>query len=241
MARERYLLHAGEETINQAGAEIKADNPKAKWKNFWYYHKFHVLIGVVVVLVAGFLIHDVTSVVHADYEVGLITQSSYPEDDIQALETELAKYGKDLNSDGKVVVQVNATTVAADSSNAGDPNVQMAGVVRLDADLSSGTSMIFLTDDASFLDQQKKQQMFSYLDGSVPVENASDFTRMRVALKDCKKLSGLRTGSPDGSALLDKLSISMRVFKGTTLEGKKDKNEYYAASKKLFDQVISAQ
>lgn len=240
MARERYLLHAGEEKINEPGAEKKADNPKAKWQNFWYYHKLHVLIGAVVIALAVFLIHDMTSAVRPDYQVGLITQSSYPQEAVDALETELAKYGEDLNSDGKVVVQITPTAIAGDSSNVGDPNVQMAGVVKLDADLSEGSSMIFLTDDASFQDQQKKQKLFAYLDGSMPEDNASDFAHMRIALKDCKKLSGLSTNSSYG-AVLDKLSLSMRVFKGTKLEDKKDKEQYFAASKKLFDKVTSAQ
>lgn len=242
MARERYLLHAGEETINQPGVEKKADSPKAKWENFWFYHKWHVLIGIVIVMAAAFFIHDFTSNVKPDYQIGLITQKPCSEQAIESLEKELAKYGEDRNSDGKVVVQVDSTVLADDSGSANaDPNVQMAGVVRLSADLAEGTSMIFITDDASFRSQQAKQQMFSYLDGAMPPDGASDFDRMRVALKDCKKLAGLGAAVPEGegTGLLKDLSISLRIFKGTQLEGKKGMSAYFTASKKLFDQVIS--
>ena len=242
MARERYLLHAGEEAINRPGAEKKADNPKSKWENFWFYHKWHVIIGVFLIALAVFFLHDLLSVVHPDYQIGLITQNSYSDTAISQLETELAKYGEDLNSDGKVIVQVNSYVVMNDTASAPvDPNIQMAGVVKMSADLNDGTSMIFLTDDASFQDQQKKQKLFSYLDGTMPADGASDYSRMRVALKNCKKLAalGADTTPGGGKEFLDNLSISLRVFKGTQLEGKKDKDQYFAVSKKLFDKVIS--
>ncbi len=241
MARERYLLHAGEETINRQGAEIKAATPRDKWQNFWYYHKWHVLIGIVVVLLAAFFIRDALSVVHPDYEIALVTQNTYSEDAINELEAQMAQSGVDLNSDGKVVVQVDPYVISSDA--AGGMNAQMAGVVKLDADLAAGTSMIFMTDDASFQDQQTKSQIFAYLDGSMPAENATDYSRMRVALKDCKKLASLGEDTTPGGGkdILNTLSMSMRVFQGTQLEKDKGKSAYFDASKKLFDQIIAGQ
>lgn len=239
MAREQYLLHAGEETINRSGAELKPENPKSKWDNFWFYHKWHVILGVAAVLLAGFFIHDMLSVVHPDYEIGMITRKGWSESAITALENDFQAHGEDLNGDGKVVVQVNSYVIAADSDTA-DPNVQMASVTKLTADLSRGTSVIFLTDDPSFQSEQMQGTVFSYLDGSNPPENAADYNRMRVALKNCKKLQNL-TAVPNGEGqnLLDSLSLSLRVYKGSSLEGKADKQAYYAASKKLFDKVIA--
>ena len=49
MARERYLLHTGDEEIHNQEKEIKLVTKKDKWSNFWYYHKKHVIIGIVLV------------------------------------------------------------------------------------------------------------------------------------------------------------------------------------------------
>lgn len=241
MARERYLLHAGDETINQPGAEKKPETPKQKWQNFWFYYRWHVVIGAVVIILVAFFLHDILSVVKPDYQIALVTQFNYSDDAISSLETELAKSGVDLNSDGKVVVQITSNVISSDGS--GDMNAQMAGVVKLDADMASGTSMIFLTDDASFKDQQKKTQIFAYTDGSRPADNATDDFRMRVALKNCKSLSTLNADTTPGGGkfLLDNLSMSLRVFQGTGLEKDKSKVAYFDASKKLFDKVISGQ
>lgn len=237
MAREGYLHNAGEETINAPGAEIKIETPKGKWDNFWFYHKWHVIIAIAVAALIGFFIHDMLTVVHPDYQIGLITQAGYSSEATDRLEQELEKYGEDLNHDGKVVVQVNAYVVAADPNSA-DPNMQMASVTKLTADLSDGMSMIFLTDDASFQNEQKSQQLFTYLDGTSPAANATDYDKMRVSLKDAAKLQSLKTSvsTGEGALMLNNLSASLRIVKGTKAEDKQ--MDYYTASKKLFDQVF---
>jgi hypothetical protein len=237
MAREQYLLDGNEVKIHSAPVDTKPQTPKSKWENFWYYYKWYVIVGVFILFVVLFTVYDFRSKVNPDYEIGLITQQSYPDDVIAALEARLTQYGTDLNGDGKVMVHVNPYVVG--DTGTGDPNLQMAGYAKITADLSNATSMIFIADSASFAKEQEEFQLFSYLDGSTPAEGAKDYDRMRVALKDCSVLSDLRTGLPDENMrnTFDDLSISMRVFQGTQLEQQEDKAAYYAASKKLFDTI----
>ncbi|HEX3039077.1 MAG TPA: hypothetical protein VHP54_02115 [Caproiciproducens sp.] len=241
MAREQYLLHGDEGTIHSAPVDAKPQTPKSKWENFWYYHKWHVVAGVFILFVVLFTVYDFRSKENPDYEIGLITQVSYPSDVTDALEAQFAKSGTDLNGDGKVTVRVNLYMVGNGETSSGmsDPNTQMAGYVKITADLSNGTSMIFVTDDASLAKEQGQIHIFSYLDGSTPAEGAKDYDRMRVPLKDCRGLSNLKIIGTDGKTqdIYNDLSISMRVFKGTQMEQQKDKAAYYAASRKLFDEI----
>jgi hypothetical protein len=226
-------LHEDEEEANQPGAETKATTPKSKWENFLYYHKVHMIIGFCVILLAGFLIHDLTSKVNPDYQIALITQQSYPEEMTEALQNQIAKYGEDLNSDGKVVVQISNYVVADDTdSGKVDLNMQAAGVTRLSADFQTGGSMLFITDDASFKNQQQRAEIFSYLNGSVPKDGATDYQNMRVSLKDCKKLSTSING-------MENLSISLRIYKGSQIEGQKGMDSYFSASKKLLEKITA--
>ena len=228
-------MHADEEEANQPVAETKAPTPKSKWENFLYYHKVHMIIGLCVILFAGFMIHDVTSKVNPDYQIALLTQHSYSQEVTEALQNEIAKYGEDLNSDGKVVVQISNYVVADDTGSANvDPNMQMAGVTRLSADYETGESMLFITDDASFKSQQQKSAIFLYLNGSTPKDGATDYQNMRVNLKDCKKLSTSISG-------MENLSISLRIYKGSQIEGKKGMDSYFAASKKLLQKITAKQ
>ena len=66
MARERYLLHTGDEEIHNQEKEIKLVTKKDKWSNFWYYHKKHVIIGIVLVALLGMFIYDMASKINPD-------------------------------------------------------------------------------------------------------------------------------------------------------------------------------
>lgn len=250
MARERYLLHAGEDTIHDPNAEKKAEKtvetPQGKWDNFWYYHKIHVLIGVFVLLIAGYFIWSAVRTVQPDYTIGMITRQNYPQEAISALENEMAKYGKDLNKDGKVVVQINQYTISSEKVQAANPQMDMAYQTKMTADITEGISMIFITDDESFRSQEQQgNHMFAYLDGSTPKDTATDYDKMRVSVPKCPKLANgsvninLISGSKDIklSALMKDLSLSMRVYYGSGIQGKQ--KDYYEASKALFQKLTT--
>lgn len=243
MAREGYLLHAGEEEIHKGDAELKADTPKKKWDNFWFYHKIHVIIAIVLIALVAFFIRDMVTKVNPDYEIGMITQATYPSDMTDSLEKQLEKYADDRNGDGKVTVQINQYVLAAGTEP--DPSMaqmQQASFVKLSADLSSGTSVIFITDQPSLEYQQKNTQIFSYLDGTTPKEGAKDYDKMRVGFPSCKNLAPLKydmtLASGGKGNLFDNLGVSLRVYKGSAMEGNEKLEKYYADSKKLFDKLV---
>ncbi len=253
MAREGYLLHAGEDTIHDPEAEKKAERerktPHGKWENFWYYHKIPVLVAVCVLLVAGYMVWSAVRTVRPDYTVGMVTQQACPEEAADALQDAMAKYGKDLNGDGKVVVQISQYTLSpangSSGAGTGDAQMDMAYRTKLMADVSAGTSILFLTDDASLRAlEQQGQHLFAYRDGSTPKEDASDYDRMRVPLSQCPKLAGL-SGTASGaggtkinlSGATKDLSLSLRIYYGSGIEGKE--KDYYLASKALFQKLTS--
>lgn len=246
MAREQYLLHAGDETIHRPGEDKKPEDPKKKWENFWYYHRLHVLIAAAVLLLAGFFVWQSLQSVTPDYTVGMITETQCPDSVVQQFQNAMQKYGKDLNGDGKVVVQVVPYTIARAQGGSGgtssgqalaDPQMQEAMQIKLAADLTTGTSMIFLTDDASFRSQESKNHLFAYLDGSTPPDTETDYGKMRVSVEMCPGLPGLgllgpvpSSGGGDSGYF-----ISLRSYRGTAVAGKSD--GYYKACKELFDKL----
>ena len=234
MAREALLLHAGEETIHPE-KEPAPKTPKGKWENFWYYHKWHLLILAVAAIVAGYLIHDTLSVQRPDYQIGMITEYAYPQTDLDALQARFAAAGKDLNGDGRVVVQIDDYFFPADGGDG--TQADMANRMKFEADLSTGQSVIFLTDEASFSAEQRALSMFSLTGGGAP-KPENGMADMRVPLKSCPKLSDLKdeeqvTSGGEKGDLFANLGISLRVNSDNV------KPEDYAASKALFDAIIS--
>lgn len=118
-----------------------------KLRNFWYYHKIQVLIGLAVLLVTGYLGAQRLSAPDPDYHIGLVRAVPLTDAELESLTATFASAGEDLNGDGEVLVQIHTYYVdlADTSENAGVNNAQT--VAALDADLIGAVSGIFLLED----------------------------------------------------------------------------------------------
>lgn len=227
MAREGLLIH---EAGDRPEPLSPKETPRKKWENFWYYHKWHVLVLLLAVILVFFLVRDLTRP-RADYEIGLITAYDCPQEAIDLLQKNIAKYGEDINGDGRVTVQIDSYTINAEDGS----EAQMANQVKLEADLSTGECMLFLTDEDSFSQQQEKEKMFAETDGSTPPKGENGPDGMRIPLSKMKALAGLSYRTEEGENLLDGLGMSLRVYQGTAVDGKKD--DYWNASRRLFQKL----
>lgn len=233
MAREGMLLHAGEDRINPTGPEPPR---KRDFGDFWYYHKWHLLIALVAVVFVGFLLHDLLFKVSPDYQVSVVSEQYLSDASAQQMEQELAKYGTDLNGDGKVLVQLNQYVFPTDKTIQNQANA--AAWVKFESDLTAGTSVIFFTDDASFRSVQKQLKIFGNADGSAPKSGEELSPGLRIPLSSCPAFSGLLAANRSGSKAADvghlgDFGISLRVKTGVSAD-------YDAACRKMYEKLISA-
>lgn len=123
----------------------------AKLKNFWYYYKIPVIIGILVLGVGIYLGAQKAATPKADYHIGLISTTPRSDAQLAVLTDGFAAQGEDLNSDGQVLVQLHPYSVdlADEDPNAGVKNAEK--VAALDADLIGKMSGIFLTEDPETL------------------------------------------------------------------------------------------
>ena len=199
MARERYLLNAGEDTIHQN--EIKLVTGKDKRKNWWYYHKVHLLVGIIVVGLVGSFIYSMVTKVNPDYTIGLLTSYSMPSNGLDQLEQCITPYADDRNGDGQVVVRLNQY-VMGDSSGEGAVYAY-AGSTRLMADLEARDSYFFLLEDPAVF--QENYQILRRLDGSLPKETDQDYESCYPCWSDCPVLQALPLGEYTGKILNQEL------------------------------------
>lgn len=129
--------------------DIQPDIPveltkKQRRRNWWHYHKWHVGIGVVALLIAGNLVWHAVTQVHPDYQIAYVGAYPLPEGEAAAWEDRLSAFGIDCNGDGKVVVQLNQYP----AGGSGDELMYAAASnVKLMADLDSCESYFFLLED----------------------------------------------------------------------------------------------
>lgn len=243
MARERYLVGSGEETIHQN--EIVLTSKKDIRKNWWHYHKtivFAILIGLAVVCS---FVYSVVTRVKPDYQIGILTTAAWPDNAVEELESYLEQYADDRNGDGKIIVQLN--TYALGSPDTADANVQQAAVVKFSADCTTGDSMIFLHDEASFdyVKQSGMEGFWLYKDGRDMPADKTDYENAMYSWKEVGALANfhvVNTGddgitSADYDILLERYRLSMRANSGATAE-KRESNTYYADSLALFHRLL---
>ena len=216
----KYLMWKYRNVRPDQPRELTAKEKRANW---WYYHKWHVAIGAVLVFVLGNILWSALGIgkVVPDYQLAYVGSSFLPADTVSALENALAGLGADANGDGQVVVKVNQF-VSADSS--GDANAAMyayAATASLMADLDSCDSYFFLLEDPDTF--QRNYKVLSRLDGTLPTDFDRDYESCYRLWADCPALAGLELGrytetvldqtvSGDNQELLSNLYLARRGF-----------------------------
>ena len=110
MASYRYERNITEEDVRPVKEHTYTR--KERWNNWWDYNLKWVIIAVIAVGFVGYcFIGQYFFTVHPDYNIGVVAPYYLPEDTVNALETQLAAFGEDLNGDGQTVVTLNVYTL----------------------------------------------------------------------------------------------------------------------------------
>lgn len=237
MARERYLLDDTEDTIHEN--EIKPQTAADKRKNWWDYHKVHVLLVVLAIAVVGYFIYSVTSKTKPDYTITVMTQYTVPSDlqtDIQEL---FEKYADDRNGDGKTYVAMNFCRFNTSGTSEFETSELQASFVKFATDASAGDSMIFAYDDASYkyLDQDDLEGFFGPVDGT---DNDYYLWKDIPALNNLELNHYNEEGATKESVLsvLGELKVAVRTEDGAAFK-KQEKIDYRNDSVKLYECLLN--
>ena len=198
MASPRYTLNIQQEDLIPE-EEIQYTK-KEKFANWLHYSKYAIILVAFLVLLAGWLIHDVRNRVLPDYQFALITPVHISGDMLTAMETALEAELVDVNQDGQVRVNVafyqldysrNREIANLDSTVQGNEET-MAAEQGITTDLSVSESIIFITDDFESL--QESVPIFAFLDAPFyyPAEDEmDDYEKMYTLWGDSELMSSL--------------------------------------------------
>lgn len=198
------------ETYDQTPEPPREYTKKEKAQNWWHYHWVIVVVAFLCVLFVAWVVKDIFFQVKPDVQIAYVGTASLPADTVTALEDALTPYSSDVNGDGKVIVQIDTYTIDFDSESqdSTDAYNQMAGVTRLNGDLSSGSkTCIFLLEDPENF--EKMTGALRYLDGTTPEDQddaAADWQQMVYRWTDCPVLTGLDLGNFEGYTALDDIT-----------------------------------
>lgn len=177
------------------------DRPEFTWKNWWYYNKWFVILGVVAVFsVVSVIVGNITKT-KPDYQIAYIGEYPLPNDTVLSIESALAEMGKDLNGDGKVVFKLNQYPTVKNA----DPEIALGQVgweTQLMADLLDCESYFFL------------------------LENAEEFN-MNYNILDDDLILITSVGSLSGIERIKDMQLSRRTFEGKTVKNKNGCDEFW--------------
>ena len=168
--------------------------PEQKRANWWYYHKWHVVLGVVLLLSAASILARALGFGESrpDYQIAYVGAASLPEDTAAALENALSDLGTDCNGDGRVIVRLNQYVTGSD-----DAMYAYAQRIRLMADIDACDSCFFLLDDPEGF--QDTCGVLALADGSLPEDGESG--PLYLSWSDCPVLNALQLGGYSESLL----------------------------------------
>lgn len=197
------------------------EDRKKKWDNFWYYYKYHVLIGAFILFCVITFAKDMLGKVSYDYNIGFLGGYSIMEEDKTKLEKWFVKNAEDLNKDGEVHVQVNDYFIPSEGEDGYDPQMVMAGQTKFSADVQTATSVIYFVSKASY-DKFKEMEIFPEDENQL------------LEVKDCKAFKEM-----ESPVSLQDMYITMRILPEVA-DNEKGENaqRYYEESEKLLKKFI---
>ena len=169
--------------------------PEEKRRNWWDYHKWHVVIAILCVVLIGDVIYDAIQNKRnrPDYVVAYVGQTALPDSLQHRLEEGLAQLGEDLNGNGKVQVQVRQFVIAAESENPvfamEDTERGYASSMLLQGNIETVESMIFLLEDPELF--RATFPILCRADGTLVEDTPDSDVPVYYRWADCPVLTGL--------------------------------------------------
>lgn len=174
--------------------EVRELTKEEKRRNWWHYHKWHVVIAAVLALCAGNILWNILGIgeIKPDYSIAYVGTTPLSEETAGALRDGLAAISSDLNGDGKVAVELQQYV----SVNTGDSDslyFAQAARVHLVADITDCKSYFFLLEDPAGF--QEATSALCNLDGSLPADGDLTPDGKYVLWGDCPILAQIDLGA----------------------------------------------
>lgn len=189
-----------------------------KIKNWWYYYKWYVICGILLLAIVVRLIGGAFGFweKEPDYQIAYVGETELPADTVEAIEKAFAAVSDDFNGDGEVLVRVNQYAASSSESSG-----VFGADVPLIGDIEKCDSYFFLMDDPDYF--QREYHLLADPDGGCPEETDYGTEDKVISWTDCPAFSDTDTGTytdtllgqeitGDNQDILSELFLGRRCF-----------------------------
>ena len=179
--------------------EKKELTKEEKRRNWWDYHKWHVVIAIVCLILAADLAFDVVRNARnePDYTIAYVGVTALPDELVGKVEEAIATRGEDLNGNGKVQVELVQYQLFDETADI-NPALQEENAERaysasmlLTLNIETLESMIYLLEDPERFSSD--YPILCHTDGTLPGGDSD--APMYHLWQDCPVLAGLELGT----------------------------------------------
>lgn len=118
---------------------------RLKLSDFWYYYKWYILGGLMLLIVIGNFLFQRAAVTNKDATVSMVTLTQVTQEQYQGLVEGLEKIAPDVNGDGQVLVTMNIYYYDP-SQPQSDADMFSATAVHLAAEIADEGADFYLSD-----------------------------------------------------------------------------------------------
>lgn len=212
MPSYRYLRDIKPEDLVNPDGTLKEYTKKEKFANWWHYHWYFVLGGLVVVGLVVFFVVDAMRQTTPDLQMAILTETPLPTELGEVLGEQLSPYVRDVDGDGEQTLMVEVYTMSpavseeealaevssvapADMSQAMEqaaqnPYEQMAGVTKMSTAVQLGEPALFLISPLHLADADSETAITGTLEGGTLPQGAT-LEDNTIAIEDVVEALGL--------------------------------------------------
>lgn len=170
---------------------------KDKVVNIWYYYKIHLIVGLFIVVVLGFVIGTSINTYNPDANILYIGGKSFNVEDseyiIDTIEQRLI--GADYNKNGKIEADMLILNPIANGKDEyGDPNWDPDFYSKFEQEINTGDTVILIIENKAIYEMLMLEDLLVPLAdilGETPA-NANDPFSMKLGDLDMSKLDGIK-------------------------------------------------
>lgn len=187
--------------------ETKTEKIQGWFQNFWFYHKWKVLIALGLILVLAVLIAQCSSSHPADYSVVVNVNGTLNAQQLESFQQELVQYAEDVNADGIVDVEIINISYWDRDKNT---QLAQANITKLIAQISMSECFIYIGD-------QRGMEQFAEYELPAQHDFLPDYDHTAWNWKGSAMAQNLKN-----TQFPEDLYFTIRKVAGTAIEDDKD-------------------
>lgn len=208
-------------------------NTKEYWQNVWFYYRVHIIVGIIIVLLAGYTVKEVTSRKDPDFSFMYVGETMLGDE--ESTQSFFEKYVTDVDGDG--TVYPNVLNLALGDGK--DAQYTSAILQKADLMLAADDDPFIMLIEENNLNRYVEMEAFAEID-KVVKRHAIDETGIIFNDKNkaiCIDVTGTEFAEKVGYIGDKKIYLGLKFKK----ENKKNDEEYlklYAEAERMLDFIL---